>query len=121
MCGRDHEHLGLDRRGGGARRVPELGARRGQRVHHHEPLEAGERLLNLIGVGADARGGHARENQALHLAFERLVVNRHPRRVRGGLRHEVEEKIVVLGGGVAVPRLEQAGEELLVVDAEEVP
>ena len=39
--GRHHEHLGLNRRGSGARRVPELRARSGQRVHHHQPLQAG--------------------------------------------------------------------------------
>jgi len=119
--GRQHEHLGLDRGWIGARRVPELRARGRQRVHDHEPLEVSEGLHDLIRVGPDARRGHSAEHHALHLALERLVIDRHPRRVRGRLGDEVERELVVLGRDASVPALEQAHHEVAVVGSEEVP
>src|SRR5438445_1799611 len=119
--GRDHEHFGLDRLRVRAGPTPELRAGRRQRVHHRQPLEVGEGLHHLVGVGADAGRGHARQDDAFHLPLERLVVDRDPRRVGGGLGQIVERVVVFVRRRVAVPGLEQADDELPIVRAEEVP
>ena len=86
----------------------------------HEPLELAERLLHLVGVRPDAGGGHPAQDQALHLALQRLVEDAHPGRVPVRLRDVVERELVALRGLVPVPRLEQADHEVAVVRAEEV-
>ena len=118
---RDHEDLGPDRLRVRSRPPPELGARRRQRVHDDEPLELAERLHDLVGVGPDAGGGHPREDDALHLALQRLVVDRDPGGVRRGLGHELERVLVLRRRRVAIPALEEADHEVPVVRAEEVP
>ena len=121
MRRREHEDLGVDLGRVHPRRAPELRARCRERVHHHEPLEIRKGLEDLIAVGADGGRGHAREEHALHLSLERLVVDRHPRRVHSGFWDEVVRVLVVLCRLAAVPGLEQADHEVAVVDAEEVP
>ena len=118
---RQHEDFRVDLRRIHPRSTPELRARRREGVEHDQPLELGERLKHLVGVGSDAGRGHAGENHALHLPLERLVVDRHPRRVDGGLRDEVVRVLVVFGGLRAVPGLKQAHHEIAVVGPEEVP
>ena len=119
--GRHHEHLRLHRARVHARRVPEFRTRGGERIHHHQPFEVAQRLHHTVRIGADAGGGHSAQDQAFHLSLERLVVDRHPGCVLCRLGDEVEGKLVLLGGGIAIPSLEQADHEVLVVDAKEVP
>ena len=119
--GREHEHLCLDLARVDARGAPELRARGRQRVHDHQPFEVRQRLLNLVGVRTDAGGRHAGQDYALHLALQRLVVDRHPRRVLARLGHVVERELIGFGGGIAVPGLEGADHELAVVGPEKVP
>ena len=121
MGGRHHEHLGFHRTRVDAGRVPEFGAGGGQRIHHDQPLEVAQRLHHAVGIGADAGGGHPAQDQALHLSLERLVVDRHPGCVLRRLGNEIEGELVRLGGCIAIPALEQADHEVLVVDAEKVP
>ena len=78
MRRRHHENLGFDRARIHAGRVPELGARGGQRVHHDQPLEVAEGLHHPVRVGSDAGGGHATEDEPLHFSLQCLVVDAHP-------------------------------------------
>src|SRR5579862_6628960 len=77
--------------------------------------------MNLIAIGADAHRRHAREHEAFHLAFQRFVVNRKPRRVSPRFGQIGEGEVVVFGRAIAVPRFEQADEKLLIVGSEVVP
>src|SRR5207245_11680187 len=69
----------------------------------------------------DTGRGHTAEDDPLHLPLERLVKDRHPRRVRGRLREEVEREVVARRRDAAVPALQQAHREIAVVGPEEVP
>ena len=117
----DHEDLCLHLARIDAGRAPELRAGRRQGVHHHQPLQVAERVAHLVAVRPDAGGGHAGQDQALHLSLERLVVDGHPGRVAGRLGDEVESELVVLLRRVPIPGLERADHEVAVVGAEEVP
>ena len=82
-----------------------------------QPVEIIQGLAHLMGVGEAVHGVHAHDEAAAHLALEDAVHDEHIGVVFavGQLGQEAVAEVVLGGGAVAVPGLEQAGHVLRAV------
>ena len=116
--GGEEEDLGLHVLRIDARRLPDVGRLGQEDVLDDQPVELLHRRAGELGVGTAhgrvlAVGEEALDDAVVHVDEDVLVA------VRVGLRplgNPLVAEVVVLGGGVAVEGLEQAHEELRLVD-----